>query len=350
MRNDDSVGEAPLPPSLRDAAGAHSFIPGGEDAALAVSAIALHEAGHAIVARYLGLPVAGVTLVASADYAGLCYGPDTDPSKVTPTVLREEAERRCNNATELLPLPGERRDCTASWVVHAQSLVMESVAGWAGEQLAGFNRELEAGSTDYTVARMYARSIVHSDEAVPSFVESCRADAVKILRDHWGAVEAVAVALDARKTLTGEEIDAIIYGAESKALHDAELRRRARMASAATHTRFFNRLREVLHYDPNTGIFKWLISTSNRVHIGDAAGSVNAQGYREIMFDGGRYSAHRLAWFYQTGVWPNGEIDHSNLDKTEHRWINLRYATHAQNLWNVRAPGTSITRNGVHGL
>jgi len=205
-----------------------SFSTGG---LLAVSPIAIHEAAHCVVARFLGLPVAGVTIKASADYDGLCFGPDTDPNHVTPAMLKEEAERRCNDATELLPLPGERRDCTASWLVHAQSLVMESVAGWAGEQLAGFARELEAGSTDYSVAKLYARSIVMSDEAVPSFVAACRADAIQILKAHWGAVEAVAVALDEKQTLNGVEIDAIIYHAESKSMHDAELQRRARMAS-----------------------------------------------------------------------------------------------------------------------
>ena len=215
-----------------DAAGARSLsLDGGADAVLAVAPIAIHESSHCIVARFLGLPVAGVTIKASADYAGLCFGPDTEPSKVTPTVLREEAERRCNDATELLPLPGERRDCTASWVVHAQSLVMESVAGWAGEELAGFNRELEAGSTDYIVARMYARSVVMSDEAVPSFVAACRADATQILKTHWSAVEAVAAALDERKMLTGADIDTIIIEAEQRAVHVAELQRRARMTA-----------------------------------------------------------------------------------------------------------------------
>jgi hypothetical protein len=226
MMKTDSAGEVPFSPSLRDAAVARPLMSwrAGD-----VLAIAFHEAAHCVVARFLGLPIAGVTIKASADYDGLCFGPDTDPSKVTPTVLREEAERRCNDATELLPPPGERRDCTASWLIHAQSLVMESVAGWAGEQLAGFDRELEAGSTDYAVARMYARTIVLSDDAVPSFVESCRADAIKILRDHWLAVTDVALALDEKKTLDGVEIDAIIFAAEGKAAHETELRRREAM-------------------------------------------------------------------------------------------------------------------------
>jgi hypothetical protein len=237
MGNKGSVGSAPFPPSPRDAAPARPCLSSGTGGLLAISAIAWHEAAHCVVARYLGLPVAGVTTAATADYAGLCFGPDTDPNKVTPTVLREEAERRCNDAMTVLPLPGTRRDCTAAWLVHAQSNVMECVAGFVGEELGGFDRELEAESTDYAVAKLYARSVVMSDEAVSSFVESCRADAMKVLKDHWQAVEAVAVALDEKQTLTGVEIDVIIYFAESKSMHEAELQRRARMTSMIARTK-----------------------------------------------------------------------------------------------------------------
>jgi len=348
MKNDPSVGEVPFPPSLRDAAAARPFVRGASGV-LAVSPIAIHEAAHCVVARYLGLPVAGVTLVASADYAGLCFGPDTDPSKVTSSVLREEAERRCNDATELLPLPGMRRDCTASWLVHAQSLVMESMAGFVGEELGGFDRELEAKSTDYTVAKLYARSVVMSDEAVSSFVESCRADAMKILKDHWQAVEAVATALDERKTLTGIEIDEIIIEAEQRAVMLAEKQRRAAMAAKTEHARFFRRLRELFSYDPDTGIIARLISTSSNARAGDVAGCVHkASGYLIIRIGGRLYKAHRLAFLFMTGIWPPHQIDHVNLDRADNRWVNLRMATGAQNSANTRVKTSN--KSGFKGV
>jgi hypothetical protein len=232
MENESSRDSSwPFSPSLRDVRAA----PGVDLSCCAgrgaLSPIALHEAGHAVVARFLGLPIAGVTIIASADFEGLTFGLDTDSSHVTATALRQEAERRCNDAMTLLPLPGERRDCTASWLVHAQSLVIESMAGFAAKELAGFERELEVQSTDMAVARLYARTVVLSDSAVPAFIASCRADATQILKAHWHAVEAVATALDERKTLDGVEIDAVIYQAESKAMHQVELRRRECMAA-----------------------------------------------------------------------------------------------------------------------
>jgi hypothetical protein len=68
------------------------------------------------------------------------------------------------------------------------------------------------------------------------------------------------------------------------------------------------RLREVLHYDPITGIFTWLVSLSN--HVGKVAGSLDGTGRVRIRVDGREYGAHRLAWLYMTGNWPVNEIDH----------------------------------------
>jgi hypothetical protein len=95
-------------------------------------------------------------------------------------------------------------------------------------------------------------------------------------------------------------------------------------------------LRELLHYDPETGIFTRKVITTNRVKVGDVAGSPNQKGYINIMVCGRLHPAHRLAWFYVHGVWPKGQIDHINGIRDDNRIANLREATNSQNKQNMR--------------
>jgi len=108
------------------------------------------------------------------------------------------------------------------------------------------------------------------------------------------------------------------------------------------------RLREVLHYDPETGVFTWAVTLSQRAIAGSVAGSVHASGYRYIGIDGQRYPAQRLAWLYMTGEWPSDLVDHENLTPGDDRWSNLREATRAQNAWN--APCHRDNTTGFKGV
>ncbi len=94
------------------------------------------------------------------------------------------------------------------------------------------------------------------------------------------------------------------------------------------------KLRELLHYDHETGIFTWKVSTSNRVKVGDVAGSPDGQGYLQIKVQRRLYLAHRLAWLHINGVWPKLNIDHINRNPSDNRLVNLRDVTHKQNHQN----------------
>jgi hypothetical protein len=98
-----------------------------------------------------------------------------------------------------------------------------------------------------------------------------------------------------------------------------------------------DRLRALLAYDENTGVFSWLTPTSNRVKIGDKATCRDRFGYVVIRLDGVMYKAHRLAWLYYYGEDPPTFIDHIDMDKTNNKIANLRLATKSQNQANTRA-------------
>jgi hypothetical protein len=109
------------------------------------------------------------------------------------------------------------------------------------------------------------------------------------------------------------------------------------------------RLREVLEYSPDSGLFVWRVRLAKNVGPGQIAGCLRPDGYIGIRIDGVRYMAHRLAWFYMTGTWPKEQIDHKNCIKDDNRWVNLREANRSQNGANH---GRLLSRNksGLKGV
>lgn len=96
------------------------------------------------------------------------------------------------------------------------------------------------------------------------------------------------------------------------------------------------RLRELLHYDRQTGVFTRLIKAGGQP-VGAVAGSPHSAGYVELRVDGKAYLAHRLAWFYVHGEWPPTKLDHRDTIRT-HNWIdNLRPASDQENAQNTNA-------------
>lgn len=104
------------------------------------------------------------------------------------------------------------------------------------------------------------------------------------------------------------------------------------------------RLREVLHYDPKTGLFTRLQDSFagefykvKMASSGDVVGSKTKTGYFEVSIDSRPYLLHRLAFLYMTGKWPACNVDHKDSNRINNIWVNLRPATQFQNMQNIKS-------------
>lgn len=111
-------------------------------------------------------------------------------------------------------------------------------------------------------------------------------------------------------------------------------------------------LRQLLTYDPETGVLTWIKrpvtmfregNTSsdavcrawNKNYAGKPAFIANSHGYRTGSVFGQRLLAHRVAWAMFHGRWPVAHLDHINGDPSDNRIANLREATNAENMQNL---------------
>ena len=91
-------------------------------------------------------------------------------------------------------------------------------------------------------------------------------------------------------------------------------------------------LKEILDYNPETGIFTWKISKQgikNKI-----AGSLKKEGYWRIGLYKKQYLAHRLAFLWMEGYIPENGIDHIDRDKQNNKWNNLREVSQSCNMRN----------------
>lgn len=117
----------------------------------------------------------------------------------------------------------------------------------------------------------------------------------------------------------------------------------------ATKNLTAERVRELLNYDPETGIFTRRSGRGTRWYAGEAVGSRQKSGYIEIGLCYQRVYAHRLAWLYMTGSWPKEQIDHKNGNRADNSFANLREATQAVNSQNQRR-ARSDNKAGLLGV
>ena len=112
----------------------------------------------------------------------------------------------------------------------------------------------------------------------------------------------------------------------------------------------FERANELFHYDPSSGRLIWKKVTSNRVKVGDDAGTpCKTTGYTNVVVDGHGYTVHRIAVLLSTGAYEKGvQVDHINHDRSDNRIENLRVTSHIENMQNQSKRITNKT--GVTGV
>lgn len=108
----------------------------------------------------------------------------------------------------------------------------------------------------------------------------------------------------------------------------------------------FDEANRIFRYEPETGKLFWRVWRWRRIKPGDEASTVaTTTGYKIVRVEA-TYLQHRLVWLLHYGEWPNGLIDHINMDKTDNRICNLRLANYSQSNANRRAP----RRKGIGSL
>ena len=111
------------------------------------------------------------------------------------------------------------------------------------------------------------------------------------------------------------------------------------------------RLRQVLFYDPATGVFTWREKVAKKVNVGARAGRVTSNGYRVIGVHGEQHLEHRLAVLYVTGSWPASHVDHRRGKTADNRWSKIRPCTPGENHQNRVARhdnSTGLIGVGLH--
>ena len=123
--------------------------------------------------------------------------------------------------------------------------------------------------------------------------------------------------------------------------------------------------RQLLHYNQDTGLFRWKARSASLFPQGErqevhqriwntryaekpAFTGADKSGYLCGRFLNCNVKAHRVAWLYVNGEWPDGDVDHINGCPSDNRIENLRVVTHAENMRNMKAPKNSTGELGIH--
>ncbi len=108
------------------------------------------------------------------------------------------------------------------------------------------------------------------------------------------------------------------------------------------------RLKELVVYDPETGVFVNLVDRCSTARKGGIIGSHGKDGYLRANIGGSQHKLHRLAFLYMEGYIPEYQVDHKNGIRTDNRWINLRHVSRLCNMQNQKKRNNN--KSGFSGV
>lgn len=109
------------------------------------------------------------------------------------------------------------------------------------------------------------------------------------------------------------------------------------------------KLKSILDYSPDSGLFRWKMNIGSRAKQGAIAGNMNdVTGYCMITIDKKPLLAHRLAFLYMTGSFPLLDVDHISGERSDNSWLNLRDVSKVENHRNRRMHKSNTS--GVTGV
>lgn len=93
-------------------------------------------------------------------------------------------------------------------------------------------------------------------------------------------------------------------------------------------------LKDLIHYDKETGEFTWLERRGGSAIMGSPVGYLKTSGYMATKIKGKYYELHRLAFLYVEGYLPEECVDHIDRNPANNKWDNLREVSHSCNSMN----------------
>jgi len=97
-------------------------------------------------------------------------------------------------------------------------------------------------------------------------------------------------------------------------------------------------VKKLFHYDAESGMLIWRFGNGRNVKPWQEVTAKNGNGYYTAKIHGKSYLAHRLAWLYVHGSFPNKYIDHKNRIRNDNRLCNLRDVNTTDNAQNISLP------------